>query len=283
MNKKLIKIAHVVAISAIALGAAIAGQRNLAVSGQNSNRASDRQNGNANRQGGNTSDNMNRQANDNTDMTDRTNANSGQNANSGNMNRGAGGNTNASGGMMSGNRNSNTGAGGQTGASGRGATLGSNDRKFVMEAAMGGMMEVELGRLAVERGASEAVKQFGQRMIDDHTRANQELMQLASAAGLTPPAALDAKHQAMVAKMARLSGAEFDRAYARQMVKDHEKTVALFQRESSRGAHDVLKSFAAAQLPALREHLQMARALAAGGTTHTQGTSGAAAAGAPRH
>ena len=278
MNKRLIKIAHVVALAAIALGVAVAGQRNFAVSGQNANRAGDRQNGNANRQGGNTNDNMNLQTNDNADMTNRTNSNSGQNANSGNMNRGAGGNTNASGGTTGGNRNSNAGAGAQTGA-----TLGSNDRRFVMEAAMGGMMEVELGRLAVERGVSDAVKQFGQRMIDDHTRANQELMQLASAAGLTPPAALDAKHQAMVTKMARLSSAEFDRAYARQMVKDHEKTVALFQRESSRGAHDGLKSFAGAQLPALREHLQMARALAAGGTKHTQGTSGAAPAGAPRH
>ena len=279
MNKRLIKIAHLVALGAIALaGVAAASQHHFARGGQNSNRTGDQQNSNANRQGGNTNDNANRQANDNANAGDRTNSNSGQNANTGNVNRGAADNMNTSGGTTSGNRNANAGAGG----SGQGPQLGTNDRKFVMEAAMGGMMEVELGRLAVERGASDAVKQFGQRMIDDHTRANQELMQLASAAGVTPPAALDAKHRATVAKMARLSGAAFDREYARQMVKDHEKTVALFQREADRGAHDGLKSFASAQLPALQEHLSMARALAGGGTTHTRGTSGAAA-GAPRH
>jgi putative membrane protein len=107
-------------------------------------------------------------------------------------------------------------------------------------------------------------------------------MQVASSAGVTPPAALDAKHRATVAKMARLSGAAFDREYAQQMVKDHEKTVALFRREADRGAHDVLKSFASAQLPALQEHLQMARGLAGGGTTRVA-AAGATPAGSLRH
>jgi putative membrane protein len=176
---------------------------------------------------------------------------SGQNANSSNS---AG---------MSGR--SNTGSGQNSG----GAMLGSSDRKFVMEAAMGGMTEVELGRLAAERGSSEAVKSFGQRMVDDHTRANTELTALASRLGVTLPTALDAKHAAVVAKFSRLSGAEFDRAYAKDMVKDHEKDVALFEREAARGAQADLKSFASSTLPTLREHLSMARALPSGGNmTH---------------
>jgi putative membrane protein len=153
-------------------------------------------------------------------------------------------------------QNSNS-SGGQT----TGTALSSTDRKFVMEAAMGGMAEVELGRLATERGASDAVKQFGQRMVDDHSRANSELMQLVSGKGLTPPTVLDAKHQALVTRMSALSGAAFDSAYAKEMVKDHTKTIALFQREVSRGTDVDLKAFAQKTLPALQEHLQMARAL----------------------
>lgn len=155
-------------------------------------------------------------------------------------------------------------SGGQTTTSSQAVALNNADRRFVMEAAMGGMAEVELGRLAAERGASDAVKQFGQRMVDDHSRANSELMQLISGKGIQLPTALDAKHQAKVARMARLSGAAFDRAYAKEMVKDHNKTVSLFQRQATGGADVDLKAFAQKTLPALQEHLQMARALPGG-------------------
>ncbi|HWS99100.1 MAG TPA: DUF4142 domain-containing protein [Pyrinomonadaceae bacterium] len=148
---------------------------------------------------------------------------------------------------------------------GAATTVSSADRKFAMTAAMDGMTEVELGRLATERGASDAVKQFGQRMVDDHTKANDELKQWAATAGVTLPTALDAKHQAVVAKMSGLSGAAFDKAYAKEMVKDHTKAVQLFQREAERGTDAGLKSFASAKLPTLQEHLQMARSLNAGG------------------
>lgn len=185
---------------------------------------------------GTSAQNTNANANANTNQNTSGHTGHGSNTNAGNMN-----------------------AGGQMG----GAAVNSTDRKFVMDAAMGGMMEVELGRLAVERGASDAVRQFGQQMVDDHTRANQQLMERASAAGLTPPSALDSKHRNAVQKMARRSGAEFDREYARQMVKDHEKTIALFQREAARGSHADLRAFASETLPALEGHLRMARDLAA--------------------
>lgn len=162
-------------------------------------------------------------------------------------------------------QNSNSGttggakAGGHAGGHGPGQTTA--DARFVMFAVAGGMAEVELGRLAVQKGASEDVRQFGRRMIDDHTRANEELLRVVSAKGMQPPAALDARHRAAVRKMSALSGERFDREYAKMMVGDHRKTVGEFQKEAERGADADIKAFAAAQLPALREHLRMAQRL----------------------
>jgi len=133
----------------------------------------------------------------------------------------------------------------------------SADTKFAMMAAMGGMEEVEMGRLAAEKGASDEVRQFGQRMVDDHTKANQELTQLASSKGMTLPATLDPKHQADMQKMSALSGEAFDKAYVKMMVKDHKKDVGEFQKESTRGADADIKGFATRTLPTLQEHLQM--------------------------
>lgn len=133
----------------------------------------------------------------------------------------------------------------------------SADMKFAMMAAMGGMEEVEMGKLAAEKGASDEVRQFGQRMVDDHSKANQELMQIASSKGMTLPTALDAKHQADMQKMAALSGEAFDKAYVKMMVKDHKKDVGEFQKESMRGTDPEIKAFATSTLPTLQEHLQM--------------------------
>jgi putative membrane protein len=158
------------------------------------------------------------------------------------------------------NRNTSSGST----ASGQASGLSSPDRQFAMDVAMDGMTEVELGRLATQQGASDSVKQFGQRMVDDHTKANNDLMQWASTSGVTLPTTLDAKHQAMVTKMTALSGAAFDKAYAKSMVSDHTKAVAMFQKEADKGSDSGLKSFAATTLPTLQEHLTMARALSTG-------------------
>src|SRR5215213_9032732 len=183
------------------------------------------------------------------------NSNQNNNSNStGNANRSQNGNANRS------NRNSrgNTGATGeQTGM----ANMTSQDRDFLMDAAMGGMMEVELGRIAAQQGTSDAVKQFGQRMVDDHSKANEELMSLASTKGMTLPTALDEKHQKEVTKLSSMSGAEFDRAYGKMMLSDHNKDVSEFEKQSNKGTDPDLKAFAAKTLPTLQEHLQMARAL----------------------
>src|SRR6185312_1533412 len=100
-----------------------------------------------------------------------------------------------------------------------------NDKKFAMEAAMGGMAEVKKGQLAVEKASNPDVKAFGQKMVDDHTKANEELKEVASKESIDLPTSLDAKQQAMVDKLSKLSGAAFDKAYMKDMVKDHDTDV----------------------------------------------------------
>lgn len=156
-------------------------------------------------------------------------------------------------------QNTNTGASMRTGSN---TMVSSSDRKFAMTAAMGGMAEVEMARLALTKASSDAVKQYAQKMIDDHTTANTELMQLASSKGITLPTAPDAKHRAMMARMEKLSGAAFDREYIMMAGhKDHQKMEKLFRDESMRGRDADLKAFAAKTLPVVREHLQQARTL----------------------
>ncbi|HVF42582.1 MAG TPA: DUF4142 domain-containing protein [Pyrinomonadaceae bacterium] len=166
----------------------------------------------------------------------------------------------AAGEVKTGTQNSNTGATQNSNGdshAGHGTAGTSADVKFAMAAAMGGVEEVEMGRLAAEKGASDEVRQFGRRMVEDHSKANQELMQIASSKGMTLPAALDQKHRADVQKISALSGEAFDKAYVRMMVKDHKKDVGEFQKESARGADPDIKGFATRTLPTLQEHLRM--------------------------
>ncbi|HVF50065.1 MAG TPA: DUF4142 domain-containing protein [Pyrinomonadaceae bacterium] len=144
--------------------------------------------------------------------------------------------------------------------SGQRMSLNSMDTKFMMMAAQGGMAEVAMGRLAAERASSDDVKRYAQRMVEDHTRANEELMQLAATKGVTLPTAPDAKHQAMLTKMGTMTGAAFDREYLKNAgVKDHEKMQKLFTDESNKGTDPEVKAFAAKTLPVVQMHLSMAR------------------------
>ena len=183
--------------------------------------------------------------------------NSNQNSNSSNSNASRSQNSNA-------NRSANRNMRGNSNAAGEQAGMANmtaQDRNFIMDAAMGGMMEVELGKVAAQQGASDAVKQFGQRMVDDHSKANSELMALASSKGITLPAELDAKHREHVTKMSAMSGADFDREYGKMMLSDHRKDVSEFEKQSTRGTDPDLKAFASKTLPTLQEHLKMAEAL----------------------
>ena len=152
-----------------------------------------------------------------------------------------------------------TGSGAGQGMS-RSMKMSSADRTFMMMAATGGMAEVEMARLALEKSSSDAVKQYAQKMIDDHTAANNELMQAASTKGVTLPTQPDAKQMAMMAKMQKLSGMEFDVMYVKEAgVKGHESMEKLFMKESMSGKDMDAKAFAAKTLPVVRMHLQMAR------------------------
>jgi len=130
---------------------------------------------------------------------------------------------------------------------------------FAKKAAEGGLAEVELGRLASEKASNDRVKQFGQRMVDDHTKANKELKEAAKKDNIDLPTSLDKKDQAEVDKLSKLSGAAFDKAYMSHMVKDHEKDVNEFRKASRSSSSSDVKTFAEKTLPTLEEHLKMAR------------------------
>jgi putative membrane protein len=136
------------------------------------------------------------------------------------------------------------------------------DRQFMVRAAQSGMAEVQLGQLAVQRAASNEVRQFGQRMIQDHTRANAQLMQLSRQKGVSLPQTLGPQYQAIQARLSNLSGTSFDRAYMNQMVQQHSQDVSLFQQETQRGQDTQVRAWARQTLPALQAHLQQARTIA---------------------
>ena len=145
-----------------------------------------------------------------------------------------------------------------TGQAGK-STVAAADLTFAKQAAMDGMAEVELGKLAAEKASNSDVKQFGQRMVDDHGKANDELKSWASSNNVTLPTAVGAQQKAMHDKLAKMSGDAFDRAYASHMVADHAKAVSLFERESKSASNADLKAWAAKTLPTLQEHHKMAR------------------------
>jgi putative membrane protein len=140
--------------------------------------------------------------------------------------------------------------------------LSLTDKKFVRDAAQGGLAEVELGKLASEKASSDDVKKFGQRMVDDHSKANDKLKEVASSEGVQLPQGLSAKDKATKARLSKLSGEQFDKAYMSDMVKDHTQDVAEFQHESRSGKEPAVKDFASQTLPTLEDHLKQAKEIA---------------------
>jgi len=136
-------------------------------------------------------------------------------------------------------------------------SVSDGDKAFVMKAAQGGMTEVQLGQLAADKATSQDVKDFGAKMVTDHGMANDELKSIAAAKEITLSDKLDAKHQAMVDKMAGLSPAAFDQAYVTAMVAAHKKDDALFTKEASSGQDADIKAFAAKTDEVVKMHLSM--------------------------
>jgi putative membrane protein len=132
------------------------------------------------------------------------------------------------------------------------------DQNFLSKAAQGNMAEVELGRLAEQRASNPAVKQFGQRMVTDHTRLQEQLKSVAAQEGVTLPTSVNAKQQATKDKLSNMSGAAFDRYYINDMVADHRGDISEFQRQADHGTDPAVKQLAQQALPTLHEHLTMA-------------------------
>lgn len=141
------------------------------------------------------------------------------------------------------------------------AVSGTSANEFMTEAAQGGMAEVELGRLASTKAQNASVKQFGQQMMADHTRANNELKQLAEKKNVTLPTDVGTTHKATADKLSKLSGAEFDKEYVEEMVKDHEKDVKAFQTQADSATDADVKAFAVKTLPTLKMHLEMIKSI----------------------
>lgn len=130
-----------------------------------------------------------------------------------------------------------------------------SDTVFAQKAAVGGMAEVALGKMASGKGVDAKIKDFGNMMVMDHSKANTELMGIAKANNIKLPVVVDLEHKTKSDSLSKLSGKDFDKAYAAAMVADHQKTLALMQDEAQNGSDEKLKAFAAKTAPVVKQHL----------------------------
>ena len=148
--------------------------------------------------------------------------------------------------------------------------LGDTDQTFLKEAAQGGQAEVQMGRLAAQKGQSQSVRQLGQKLVQDHSKANQELKLLAAQKSVTLPTDIGTENQSALSHLKSLEGTEFDQAFIKHAVEDHQKDIQKFQTASQQSADADVKAFAQKQLPVLQQHLKMAQDAQA---TTSQGSS----------
>jgi putative membrane protein len=133
-----------------------------------------------------------------------------------------------------------------------------SDSEFAKIAAEGGIAEVELGELAEVKASNKAVENLSERLVQDHTKADDNLKTIASKDNIELPSKLSAKDQATYVRLSQLTGTAFDQAYAKEMVKDHNADIAEFRREADDGKDATIKSFASETLPTLEDHLKQA-------------------------
>jgi len=139
------------------------------------------------------------------------------------------------------------------------STLSKDDQEFATKAAQGNMSEVSLGQMAAQNGTSPDVKTFGNRMVNDHGKALDELKQWAANKGFTLPTDVSADQKATADKLSKKSGKDFDKTYADTMADDHEKDVKEFDKASKNAQDPDLKAWAAKTLPVIQDHLKMAK------------------------
>jgi putative membrane protein len=149
-----------------------------------------------------------------------------------------------------------------------GNSISRSDQIFAAKAARGGMEEVQLGQLATNNAGSQNVKDFGKKMVADHSKAVDQLKSIAGKNNISLPADVAPKDKALIDRLMAMSGSAFDKAYMNVVVKDHEADIADFQKEASSGTNTDLKDFASGTLPVLKEHLSLAEDTA--GTTQVE-------------
>ncbi|WP_069658813.1 DUF4142 domain-containing protein [Arcticibacter eurypsychrophilus] len=132
---------------------------------------------------------------------------------------------------------------------------------FAVKAGAEGMMEVELGTIAQQNAKSARVKGFGAMMVKDHSKANKELMALASSKGITIPSTMPVEMQNHINEMKKMKGADFDKHYMSMMTDDHKEDINLFEKASKNAPDADLKAFATKTLPVLSTHLDSAKAI----------------------
>ncbi|HEV2274478.1 MAG TPA: DUF4142 domain-containing protein [Acidobacteriaceae bacterium] len=137
-----------------------------------------------------------------------------------------------------------------------------NDKGFVRDALQGGMAEVQLGHLAAQKGSAEDVKQFGQKMVDDHTKLGDQMSEIAQQLGVKPPDGPSKKDKKLQAKLENLSGPDFDKAYIEAMIKDHKEDVSNFTMEAQHSQNPAVKQAASQAEPVLESHLKMIQQIA---------------------
>jgi len=151
-----------------------------------------------------------------------------------------------------------------------------NDALFAQAAAIGGLAELSLSQLGVQKATDPDLKRFSQQMIEDHTQMNRALMTLAGQRGIALPAAVDPRAQFCAQSLAGLSGDKFDRCYAKAQLVAHMDAVATFEAEAERGQDPAVKALAARALPRIKDHLKMVKPIADRYEQEQPSTSGAA-------
>jgi putative membrane protein len=161
-------------------------------------------------------------------------------------------------GSQSGQSSSSTGQYGQAGQSTKQSASGisSSDRQFLTKAAEGSMAEIEMGKLAQERGSSEHVKELGKQLAEDHQKSLDQVRTIAESKGMTLPQEVSKKDKAEHDRLSGMSGDAFDRAFLRATQQDHKKDIAEYKRQAERSTDPDVKQYAQSTLPVLERHEQ---------------------------
>lgn len=141
------------------------------------------------------------------------------------------------------------------------AMIDENTKNFVTAAATGGMMEVELGNIAAQKAKSQQVKDFGKMMVDDHTKANDNLKNIASQKNIDLPTSITEDQRKEMDKLSKKTGADFDKSYVDMMVEDHKKDIADFKKAEGEVSDNDIKNFITNTLPTLQKHLDAIQAI----------------------